>query len=378
MHGPEQPILGHDQVEPNQSRNDVEEIEVMDMDNTPSSGALDSSGGSNPKAIPMPTANGLIKMQWPTAVRVPCFGDLEYELFDFCKWISLHLARADTFPDVNCICAGRTILKDNAYLNEFLPILHSNGRTINPVLALSASYHKEYFDEGSCVRKQIEYAEYRYSMETAKEVREAVTRGDVGAPTAVAAALLSHHATLNPSLHPCCWTKYLYPMLDPAGAEVEANLAMASVAILAMTALPLNGKRNFQHINYNWIGRGEAMQLTKVNSTLGLSRMMLYFIHSITQEAKVCTLKTRGPLTDILRTLTNRTRNVFCEKLKNPLSGWMKQKVICQDISHWELRKRIDLERSYTVLLGFTGMALFSFLDSSPNTSKLHPGASCR
>jgi hypothetical protein len=90
IHGPEQPILGHDQAEPNHSRNDAEEIEVMDTDNTPSSRTLDSFGGSSPKAIPRLTANGLIKMQWPTAVRVSCFEDLEYELFDFCKWIILH------------------------------------------------------------------------------------------------------------------------------------------------------------------------------------------------------------------------------------------------------------------------------------------------
>jgi hypothetical protein len=210
------------------------------------------------------------------------------------------------------------------------------------VLALSASYRKEYFVEGSFTRKQIEYAEYRYSMETAKEVREAIRRGDVGASTAVAAALLSHHATLNPSLHPCCWTKYLYPMLDPAGADIEANLAMASVAILAMTALPLNGERGFQRIDYNWIRRGAAEQLTKVNSTLGLSRMMLYFIYSVTQEAKVCTPKIGVPFTDIVRTLTNGMPNAFCERLNNLLSGWKNQKMICQDILHWELRKRID------------------------------------
>jgi hypothetical protein len=133
----------------------------------------------------------------------------------------------------------------------------------------------------------MEYAECKYIAATAAEVRYAVMRGDVGPSTAVAAALLLHQATLNPSLHPCCWTKYLYPMQDPAGADVEANLAMASVAILAMTALPLNGKRDFQRLDYSWIRFGEAEQLTKVNSTLGLSRMMLYFIHSITEEAKV-------------------------------------------------------------------------------------------
>ena len=146
---------------------------------------------------------------------------------------------ADTFPDVNNICVGRTVLKENAYIDEFLPILYSNGRIFNPVLALSASYRKEYFVKGSFERRQIEYVELRYGMETAKEVREEIIRGDVGASTAVAAALLSHHAILNPSMHQVCWTKYLYPMLNSTGVNLEANLAMASAAILAMTGLSI-------------------------------------------------------------------------------------------------------------------------------------------
>lgn len=262
----------------------------MDVDSSSSSTALTLHESDSPRLA----ANGLVKMQWPPAVYVPYFDDLEHILCGFCKWILLHSAMANTFLDVNNICVGRTVLKQNAYINEFLPILHSNGRTINPVLALSASYYKEYFVKGSFERRQIEYAELRYSMETAKEVREDVTRGDVGASTAVAAALLSHHATLNPSMHQVCWTKYLYPMLDSAGVDLEANLAMASVAILATTALPLKGKHNIQHFDYHWIRCGEAEQLTKVNSTLGLSRMILYFIYSITQETKVRTLETKG------------------------------------------------------------------------------------
>ena len=70
------------------------------------------------------------------------------------------------------------------------------------------------------------------------------------ASTAVAAALLSYHATLNLSMHQVCWTKYLYSMIDSAGINLEANLAMASVAILVMTVLPLNGERSFQHFDY--------------------------------------------------------------------------------------------------------------------------------
>ncbi len=35
----------------------------------------------------------------------------------------------------------------------------------------------------------------------------------------------------------CCWTKYLYPMLDPAGAGVEANLAIARAPSLPQALL---------------------------------------------------------------------------------------------------------------------------------------------
>ena len=229
---------------------------------------------------------------------------------------------------MNNVCAGRTVLKDNAYLNEFLPVLHDKGHTINPLLALSASYRKEYFIEGSSERSQIEYAELRYSMETAREVREAIARGEIGASTAVAAALLSHHATLNPSMHLSCWTNYLYPMQDPAGVNLEANLAMASVAILAMTALPSNGKHGFQYFDYHWIGNGELVQLTKVNSTLGLSRMMLYLIHSVTQEAKrVRSPSPYGQLSNKSSIMTKRLSNVFSQELNKFLSGSTKVKM---------------------------------------------------
>jgi len=75
---------------------------------------------------------------------------------------------------------------------------------------------------------------------TTVKVREAIMRGDMSPSMDVAAALLLHETTLNPSLHPCCWTKYLYPMLDQTGADVEANMAMANTTILAKVFLPLN------------------------------------------------------------------------------------------------------------------------------------------
>ena len=132
----------------------------------------------------------------------------------------------------------------------------------------------------------MEYAKCQYIVATAVEVRETIIKRDFDRSTAVAAALLLHEATLNPSLHPCCWTKYLYPMLNPAGADVEANLAIASTAILARTFLPLNGKHAFQLFDYNWIVSGEIEQMTKMNSNLKLSQLMLYFIYSVMQEAK--------------------------------------------------------------------------------------------
>ena len=200
---------------------------------------------------------------------------------------------------MNNVCPTRTVLRDNAYGVEFLQILLTSGDMVNPVLTLSASYRKEHSASTSLERKQIEYLEVRCGMETAREVREALAKGEVGGRTAVAAALLLHHATRNPDIYGRCWTNYLYPMIDSAGVHLEANLAMASVAILAMTALPLQGRR-FQSFDYNWIICGETNQVTKVNSTLGLSRMMIYCIHSITQEAKVPIQETlRGDEADV-------------------------------------------------------------------------------
>ena len=53
----------------------------MDVYSSSSSTALTLHESATPRLA----VNGLIKMQWPPAVRVPCFGDLEHMLFDFCK-----------------------------------------------------------------------------------------------------------------------------------------------------------------------------------------------------------------------------------------------------------------------------------------------------
>lgn len=190
--------------------------------------------------------------------------------------------------DLNSIYASRTVLRDNAYSDEFIPILNQGGRIMNPILALSASYFKEYLQ--GTAREQMEKIESNYIVETVRQVRQSLEKEEMGPYTAVSGALLIHHATLNPSMHPSCWSKYLYFRQDRAGLETEAELAMASVSILAMTALPSNGKHHFQRADYGWVGRGEMASMTRVNSTLGLSREMLYYIYLITKRAKVTEL----------------------------------------------------------------------------------------
>ena len=56
MHEPEQPILSYNQAEPNHSRNEVEDIEVMDIDHTTSSRARDNFGLAANSLIKTPTA----------------------------------------------------------------------------------------------------------------------------------------------------------------------------------------------------------------------------------------------------------------------------------------------------------------------------------
>jgi hypothetical protein len=81
IHTPERSMISH---------KGVEEIQDMDMDNTPR--ALDL------KTLPRLAANGLIKTKWPDAVRMPYFGDrIQDMLFDFCKYMLSLLAGADKF-----------------------------------------------------------------------------------------------------------------------------------------------------------------------------------------------------------------------------------------------------------------------------------------
>jgi hypothetical protein len=70
-------------------------------------------------------------------------------------------------------------------------------------------------------------------------------------------------------------------------AQANTALLNPTTAILTMTALPLDRGKNFQSNNYDWVGYDKTEQLEEVNSSLGLSRKMLYCIHLVTQIAKL-------------------------------------------------------------------------------------------
>jgi len=70
------------------------------------------------------------------------------------------------------------------------------------VLALTASYFKEYFAKKSAERKQIKYTKYQYIITTTIKVHKAIIKRNVDTSTTITTVLLLHEATLNPSLHP--------------------------------------------------------------------------------------------------------------------------------------------------------------------------------
>ncbi|KAF2211867.1 hypothetical protein CERZMDRAFT_97794 [Cercospora zeae-maydis SCOH1-5] len=219
---------------------------------------------------PRLAAQNLTKWQGLWSVPFPDTDDLAPRLFSFY---------------LNLVCPGRTILKQNAYEHEFLPVLQSTGSSMDSVLGLAALYLKEYYLVSSYARIRIEEAELRYSVSNVAAIVRAIKDGNLGAATSVSSALLLHHATMNSSIYTGCWTKYLYPLMDNEGFLLNSNLAMASVAILAMTALPTSRRSGFQNFSYDWIRQCDFEQLTRADSTLGLSREMLHLIYQVTKPA---------------------------------------------------------------------------------------------
>ena len=70
-----------------ESLESILQVEALDVGSSSSSTALALHEDASPRLA----ANGLIKMQWPPAVHIPCFDDLEHMLFDFCKRIFLYI-----------------------------------------------------------------------------------------------------------------------------------------------------------------------------------------------------------------------------------------------------------------------------------------------
>lgn len=192
----------------------------------------------------------------------------------------------DKFSDLHSICAGRTPLKDNAYIKEVLTIATSDPATQSAIIVLASSYYKEYLPDGSAEKEQMERLEGLSIVQAVAALKRNSTEGNVSSRNP-AKMLLIHHAILNQGLHSLHWTEYLYQLQDVPNQQ--SNLIMARHSIWLMTILPLNGKHQFQDFDYRWVGCGEQHSLEKVNGILGTSRKMLYLQYFITMAAKVST-----------------------------------------------------------------------------------------
>lgn len=184
---------------------------------------------------------------------------------------------------MHSICAGRTLLKDNAYLQEVLPTANCDAATQYAMIALTSSYYKEYLPDESIQKEWMEKREVEAIAQTIMALEQNTRNDHVYRDTAK--MLLIHHAILNQDTHSGHWTDYLYQLQD--SPNQQSNLIMARHSIWLMTILPLNEKYEFQTFNYDWVGCGVNHSLTKVNGILGTSRKMLYFEYLVTIAAKV-------------------------------------------------------------------------------------------
>jgi len=192
--------------------------------------------------------------------------------------------RVNNFSDVHSICVGRTLLRDNAYLPEVLPIANSDPATKSAMMALASSYYKKYLLDGSAQKERMKRMEVESIVRATAALKRNAIEGNLFSGD-TAKMLLIHHAILNQNSHSIHWTNYLYQLQDSPGQQ--SNLIMARHSIWLMTILPLNEKYRFQTFNYDWVGCGEQNNLAKVNGILGTSRKMLYFEYLITIAAKV-------------------------------------------------------------------------------------------
>lgn len=163
---------------------------------------------------------------------------------------------------------------------------------------ISASYYKEYLDDGSEQKeamKQSEICYLRRALEALDQVSAAIqaaiaVQDAVAIRTALAVQdatnmLLIHHAILNPNLHNRPWTEQLYELEHRDFSQ--ANVVIAAHAIWLMAFLPLTDNYSFQTYNYSWVGTGDWNAINKVHGIVGCSRGLLLIQYLVRIAAKV-------------------------------------------------------------------------------------------
>jgi hypothetical protein len=130
------------------------------------------------------TKNGLIKVKSNVGLNVR----------EFCKRFGICVQlRINDFADVRSLCAGRTLLKDNPYIYEVMPLVDSN-RAMNLVtVALTCSYQKEYFLEGSVQKERLKQLESISLVQAMALIQQNVPDAFI--------MLIIHHAIIFPEKH---------------------------------------------------------------------------------------------------------------------------------------------------------------------------------
>ncbi|KIV98320.1 hypothetical protein, variant 2 [Verruconis gallopava] len=208
---------------------------------------------------------------------------------------------------VDSICNGRTILSDNIY-RQVLKIAKINNSTLYALLALSASYYKEYLTDNSPERSEVE------NIERICLIQAFNSLPPPGPTRDASLMLLIHHAILNPNCHKNHWTQYLYQLQHHP--EQQMNVVIAAHSVWLMAVLPLHDRYDFQKFDYDWLG-WDCPNLYMVNSILGLSRKMLHFQYIITKAAK--TQQTPSCQSDFLKEIDESPQLLHEEDLQNPL-----------------------------------------------------------
>jgi hypothetical protein len=184
------------------------------------------AANSTPAPVAELAKNGLIKIK--SNVGLGAVGQVR----NFCKQFGICVQlRVNNFPDVRSICAGRTLLKDNAYVDEVLLLVDSDRATNLIATALTCSYYKEYLPEGSVQKEKMKQLEIQSLV-------QAIALFQQNALDATK-MLMIHHAIINLEMHKVYWTDYLYQLQD---SSRQASLVIAAHAIWLMAILPLTDK----------------------------------------------------------------------------------------------------------------------------------------